>query len=875
MIAVEPYPGHKIQGLKNMKESYRPGIFDKTLPHAIVNVADEDAFSAARRLAAEEGVFAGMSSGAALFAAIERARELDRGCIVAILPDGGERYLSTTLFKPQQQAEPEVSQLKLFNTMSRRKEVFRPLHPDRVTLYACGPTAFTSPNLAHCRRFIVADLIGRALRFCGYTVASYMNFTDLDDNTIAGAIAANEDLRDFTGRYIAEFKQAAETLGVEPAAGHPLASEHVADIAHPTALIYLPAPPWGDAKAAMHDMLVRAVASALDDLDEREPWITGTDIGYTGGGYQRATIVEVAVDDAARLDDAVAAVLRAGRAIFAEDDDDARQRWLSVMRGAQQTDAVTASDRFAGKADLVASYLTYTTDLRFWFAHMHATDAVTVPELRRYAAELFDRRAVHVATVRPSGREGVGGGAARVAISDHEYDLPPWRASVDPDGADRPEPVPPPPPPLRLYQDRLANGLHLIMYVAPRSPTFEARLVFPRGRIDEAPTERGVATLAATLLDHNHERRYAMPIYETLVWALTTVGTQVRVAVDEETTTFATRGLTMFGDWHLWRLAWLLDQGVYADSALARFRDMLRAHQERAASPSGRAFAERLYGVGHPYATPAASNAELARVGRRELNRWRRQTFVPDGATLIISGGFDPDEMLDNVRALFDGFPRRSVPARAPVAAPRPAAGPSWIGTRIPTDTQVTLYVSVTAASDRDRDRWARQILAEMVRDRLRVVRESMGASYGVQSSYHVGAAGSTFDITAALDPDRAPRAATAVRAALTALRDDPATMAADFVRARRRLVSQALATSTDPGDVADRIAWAVEHGGDLTQLNRVASDLAEVTLDQVAAVARADLDPARMVISVDGRAAPVQATLDALAATDVAWFDE
>ena len=230
VIAVEPYPGHKIQGLKNMKESYRPGIFDKTLPHAIVNVADEDAFSAARRLAAEEGVFAGMSSGAALFAAIERARELDRGCIVAILPDGGERYLSTTLFKPQQQAEPEVSQLKLFNTMSRRKEVFRPLHPDRVTLYACGPTAFTSPNLAHCRRFIVADLIGRALRFCGYTVASYMNFTDLDDNTIAGAIAAGEDLRDFTGRYIAEFKQAAETLGVEPAAGHPLASEHVADM---------------------------------------------------------------------------------------------------------------------------------------------------------------------------------------------------------------------------------------------------------------------------------------------------------------------------------------------------------------------------------------------------------------------------------------------------------------------------------------------------------------------------------------------------------------------------------------------------------------------------------------------------------------------
>ena len=653
------------------------------------------------------------------------------------------------------------------------------------------------------------------------------------------------------------------------------ASEHVGDVARPTALIYLPAPPWGDAREALHDMLVRAVASELDELDERERWITDADIGYAGGGYQRATVVEIAVDDAARLDDAIDAALRAGRGAFAEDNDETAQRWLSVLRGAQQTATVTTSDRFAGKADLVASYLTYTTDLKFWFAYMHATDRVNVPDARSYAAKLFDRGAVHVATIRPSGREGVGGAAAHVAVSDHEYDLPPWRTAVDPEGADRPEPVPPPPPPLRVYQDRLANGLHVIMYVAPRSPTFEARLVFPRGRIDEAATERGVATLAASLLGHDFDRAYAMPTYTSLVWALTTVGTQLSVAVDEETTTFTTRGLTMFGDWHLWRLAWLMDQGVYAQSTLARFRDELDERKERAASPSGRAFVEHLYGADHPYAAAAASKAELERLGRPELTRWRRQNFVTDGATLIISGGFDPDEMLDNVRALFDGFPRRAVPARAPVAAPHPTPGPSWIGTRIPTDPQVTLYVSVAAASERDRDRWVRQILAEMVRDRLRVVRESMGASYGVQASYHVGAAGSTFDITAALDPDRAPRAATAVRAALTTLRGDPATMAADFVRARRRLVSRALAMSTDATDVADRIAWAVEHGGDLTQLNRIASDLAEVTLDQVAAVARADLDPARMVVSVDGRAGPVKATLDALEASDVAWFDE
>ena len=230
VIAVEPFPGHKIQGLKNMKESYKPGIFDKTMPHAIVNVADEDAFAMVRRLAAEEGIFAGMSSGAATFVAVQRARQVDGGCIVVILPDGGERYLSTPLFVGKEQSEETSSQLRLFNTMTRKKSAFRPIRADRVTLYACGPTAAESPHLAHCRRFIVADLIHRCLGANGYKVESCMNFTDLDDRTISGAISAGADLRAFTGRYIDEFKEAMAILNVAKATGYPLASEHVGDM---------------------------------------------------------------------------------------------------------------------------------------------------------------------------------------------------------------------------------------------------------------------------------------------------------------------------------------------------------------------------------------------------------------------------------------------------------------------------------------------------------------------------------------------------------------------------------------------------------------------------------------------------------------------
>ncbi len=228
--AVEPFYGHKIQGLKNMKESYKPGIFNKSAPNQIVNVSDTDAFRTARQLAREEGIFVGMSSGASMYAALERAREIEKGLIIAILPDGGERYLSTPLFVPKVKHESTTPQLRLYNTVTRKKEDFRPIHQKRVTCYACGPTAYQSPNMSHCRRLVVADMITRFLGVKGFEVESFMNFTDLDDNTIAGADKAGVPLKEFTEQYIDEFMDAVDILGLKKATGYPKASEHVGDM---------------------------------------------------------------------------------------------------------------------------------------------------------------------------------------------------------------------------------------------------------------------------------------------------------------------------------------------------------------------------------------------------------------------------------------------------------------------------------------------------------------------------------------------------------------------------------------------------------------------------------------------------------------------
>ncbi len=98
VVGVEPVLGHKVQGLKNMKESIVPKIFDPAFPDEIVNVNDDDAFATTRRLALEEGIFAGMSSGAAVWGALSVAKRMESGVVVVVLPDRGDRYLSTALF---------------------------------------------------------------------------------------------------------------------------------------------------------------------------------------------------------------------------------------------------------------------------------------------------------------------------------------------------------------------------------------------------------------------------------------------------------------------------------------------------------------------------------------------------------------------------------------------------------------------------------------------------------------------------------------------------------------------------------------------------------------------------------------------------------
>ncbi|MBO8455100.1 MAG: cysteine synthase family protein [Bacteroidetes bacterium] len=98
VVCAQPVRGHYIQGLKNMEEAIVPGIYDPSKIDVQEMIDSEEAISMARRIIAEEGIFAGMSSGAAMLAALRTAEKIGHGNIVVVFPDRAEKYLSTSMF---------------------------------------------------------------------------------------------------------------------------------------------------------------------------------------------------------------------------------------------------------------------------------------------------------------------------------------------------------------------------------------------------------------------------------------------------------------------------------------------------------------------------------------------------------------------------------------------------------------------------------------------------------------------------------------------------------------------------------------------------------------------------------------------------------
>jgi cysteinyl-tRNA synthetase len=120
--------------------------------------------------------------------------------------------------------------IRIFNTLTKKKEFFEPVEPRKVRMYVCGPTVYDSSHMGHARSVVVFDVIVRYLQNQGYEVTYVRNFTDIDDKIINRANELGIDSKDLAEKYIKEFYEDMDALNVRRATLEPRATEHISDI---------------------------------------------------------------------------------------------------------------------------------------------------------------------------------------------------------------------------------------------------------------------------------------------------------------------------------------------------------------------------------------------------------------------------------------------------------------------------------------------------------------------------------------------------------------------------------------------------------------------------------------------------------------------
>ena len=122
--------------------------------------------------------------------------------------------------------------MQIYNSQTRKKEEFVPLHPGKVGIYACGPTVYDYFHIGNARPFITFDVLRRYFEHRGYEVTFVQNFTDIDDKMIKRANKEGITVKELGDRFIGEYYEDAKALGIRPATVHPRATEHIGEIIH-------------------------------------------------------------------------------------------------------------------------------------------------------------------------------------------------------------------------------------------------------------------------------------------------------------------------------------------------------------------------------------------------------------------------------------------------------------------------------------------------------------------------------------------------------------------------------------------------------------------------------------------------------------------
>ncbi|HEY1554039.1 MAG TPA: insulinase family protein [Kofleriaceae bacterium] len=603
-----------------------------------------------------------------------------------------------------------------------------------------------------------------------------------------------------------------------------------ADVDQPIWFATFPLPPMSSREYRALEMVWPAIGAWGGGWNSW--WGYDSSTFVIGGAYAPVLVSSITLISASKADEAKDELRRsidgALRGVYYNGDDTRDSLHWALRWHAWATDLIARWESLAGRNELAANILTETADTSLLIGRIKELGEMSPKSTRALAEKWLSPDRARYVLVEPSG-EAATRNATKFAPTVESPGV-----MVDGSLADRPLPIPTPRSTLPPDRYKLDNGLTVVLWPYGHEPVVHGRLVIAAGNAQDPVGAEGVADLAGA------------------------------DTVTADSLTFSDVTMTPDVDRLVRTLAAELRSPGYglSDSGKAYLKVELQKKGAREAVAYRKQLLTAVYGAGHPYARPGMTEDSVDNLHHDLVIGWARDHVVPSNAVLIVTGDFDVDVVEKHIA--YDAGPASSGDRSNPVElAPHGLAGPQYVrGVQSKPSPTVELDMMFQAGVGIDAD-YAKRLVLEAVLDaQLERLRGSDAVTYGFSASYVIRRAGGMWEIAGRADASRAREAGRAFAKIVAEMRRDPESYRASFVLARQKVIDRLLASATDSDAMADRLALQALFDLPDELNNRLAAQVAQLTLATFHPFVSTDLALGRQVIGAFGNADAVDAAL-------------
>jgi len=572
--------------------------------------------------------------------------------------------------------------------------------------------------------------------------------------------------------------------------------------------------------------------------------------GILGGQLAPVFVISIELKSMGKLEEALEFVYKAARSAYRGFDEGS---WAQVeeWKNQQKAQFIEQLEPLQSRTNKIGDLVQFSRDFDFdsqGLYMFHELDKIGKFDGARVAAAVkkyMDPDKAKVVVIKPN-KEGLKGDrrmAVKFEVKSHdqkEVD------DVDPAEARRPFKVAAELKGLAGAQRfTMGNGMNVVLLPVKSMPLVSARLIFNNVGDASNPDNPALADASARFL--------SLPMDAD---AFARTGVSVGCQTSQDATVCATGGVNIYLDVMVKGLERLITAGTYNQEGIERWQKSMKGMMSTKSAQQENEFLRQLhtalYGEDHPYTKTAVLTAEaVGKISKDKLESFRASHFKAGNATLILVGDFEPAAAEKLVRGTFGGWGKGTI-AQPVDRTPAKRNGPLFIGVAGKEVPQLDVRIAYPAPAGIDGQEGARQILAEMMMKRVENVRFKLGSTYGVYAGRRAAKGPTSYTIGGTIDAERTGEGIKAIREGLDQLRTGE-TLEVDFVKARRKLVSRLLGESTVTAELAQRLGTIALFGLPTSYYNTLLQQIAAVSLAQVRALIKAELDPKNEIIVVLG----------------------